>query len=111
MLFITFNLIFKGRFLSGVVISGVDTIGLLYINEIAYNDKRDKYGTIFQNTWGVGSVLTFVIGLGLPSEPSTPSKYWMFLLGLPGLCCLIHLIAFLFVFKDDTPSFYYLKTL
>ncbi|KAL4466508.1 hypothetical protein ABPG72_000715 [Tetrahymena utriculariae] len=103
-------LLIIGRILQGSTFAIFSTVSPLYSQEVLVTEYRAKSGTLISGCQGLGVLVAFMMGFGLPSDPTdTENKFFYVPLSLPAILMTIHLILFIFVFKDETPTFYLLQ--
>lgn len=113
------NNLIIGRQLLGIAIGGWTSIGPIYSIELAPAEWRGYAGAFYSWFFGWGVLLSFAMGYGLPSLPlqdpgltyQYTSEFWRVMLAMIGILNAGHFLLFLFVFKGETYTFTFLKSL
>ncbi|EAR82490.1 MFS transporter (macronuclear) [Tetrahymena thermophila SB210] len=100
------------RFLMGAT-CGIDLIVTpLYIREISPDHISSKTESLFQANISLGILLAFFNQI--PMENFTDNdqeigNYWHFIFLFPAIFSIIRLLSLVFIYKKDTPYYYYRK--
>lgn len=91
----------------GIGFGGWSSIGPLYILEIAPKQFKGLSGILFSLHFGFGILLSFIMGYGLPADPteSSVNGYWRVMLGLPIIFNIFIIGTFLLIYRVDTAAF------
>ena len=98
-----------GRFVVGIAVGLLGTIGPIYVGEITPIEMMQKVAPIIYINSGLGMVFAYAFGLMLPYENFESDPYndlWIFCFLFPALISLYKIFYFSFFVKYDTPQFY-----
>jgi SP family arabinose:H+ symporter-like MFS transporter len=94
-----------GRFLSGIMVGLLSSVSSVYMAEISPSEIRGRTGSMFQLLSITGLTTSFALGLVLPTTDfdSKLNNWWLFMFGLPAVFNILQAIAFLTIFKLESP--------
>jgi MFS family permease len=101
-----------GRILTGFCAGIFFTISPIYCSEVTPELMMSKVGPIMVIFDNFGLLVSFTLGLALPSSnfDSDPmNNWWLFMFLFPACVCFYQFIYFKYFWKLDTPQFYLSK--
>jgi len=100
-----------GRLIIGLITGIQSSLIPVYLREISPVDLAGQFGTCYMLFSRVGSLVAYIMGIGLPSIHDNinfaENSYWRIMLGFPLLTIVIQCLLFLAIFKYDTPKYLY----
>lgn len=78
--------------------------------ELAPREYRGLTGASNMIIIRISIFFNYCLGFGIPKDLHTTSEFWRVMLLLPLLFAAIHLLLFIFVFRNDTPTYVYMTT-
>lgn len=94
-----------GRFLSGIMVGLLSSVSSVYMAEISPSEIRGRTGSMFQLLRIFGLTVSFALGLVLPTKDfeSGLNNWWLFMFALPAVFNIFQAVAFLTIFKLESP--------
>ena len=98
-----------GRLLIGMAVGFYSSVTPSYINEISPSHLTGMFGSCHQLFVTFAIVITSIIGLVLPEGDPHELKEsisWRLAFGFPAVLSVAQVLLVLFVYTDDSPTFY-----
>ena len=108
-LVLNFYCLLVGRFIMGVCVGSYVTISPMFVSEIAPVSISGTLGALNQFMASVGVLFAVSLSFMLPyaSDPLVlTSELWIVIFAFPALASIVQFLAFVFIFRYDTPKFY-----